>query len=229
MRTLLFITVLSVLASSCHETSANGKTHTAVSDWLTENLKGKVQQIETEIYLVDSATGKAGKLDSKSTEWFDDSGYTVYYSSYTANDSATSVTTYNHDGNRFLTTLQTTKNSKPLSSMQIVMDSAGNYTLATSFDSVGKTDVFYDSIHANDYGQVLSAKGHHPDSTLKMTFVNKYDSVFYVGGESKDSVGKLTYSSTLTLNDKRDVKHMDEKVVTKDSTTETATDYLYDA
>ncbi|HEX5151797.1 MAG TPA: hypothetical protein VFW07_10120 [Parafilimonas sp.] len=54
----------------------------------------------------------------------------------------------------------------------------------------------------NEYGQVLPATGHHPDSSLKMTFKNNFDIIYYVGGESKGSVGKVTYSSTIKPDDK---------------------------
>jgi len=88
--------------------------------------------------------------------------------------------------------------------------------------------VFYDDIVMNDHGQVLSATGHHPDSSLKMTFKNNFDSIYYVGGESKDSVGKVTYSSTVKLDDKRNVVETNEMNVTKDSTTKTNTTFAYD-
>ncbi len=193
----------------------------SIPDNESENLKGKVQQLETDTYLVDSATGKMGKLESKSVEMYDDNGYTTSYSYFTTKDSATMLYKYGHDVNGFMTSMATTKNDKPFSSMKVVVDSLGNYTLATSYDSTGKVDVFYDSITANKFGQVLSGKGHHADSSLKMTFVNNYDSVYYVGGESKDSVGKLTYSAIIKLNDKNDPQQTDETSVTKDSTTKT--------
>jgi hypothetical protein len=111
--------------------------------------------------------------------------------------------------------------------MKLDVDSLGKYVLATSYDSTGKVDVIYTDIQSNDFGQVLSAKGLHPDSSLKTTFTNRYDSIFYLGGESKDSVGKVTYSSSVTLNDKKDPASMSETKVTKDSSTTTNTVYAY--
>lgn len=221
---------IAVLALACHQnTSTSGNVVKSIPDLKSENLKGNIQQLETDTYLVDSVTGKMGKLDGKGIEIYNDSGYTVSYSNYSPKDNSTTVYKYDHNANGFTTDMTTTKNNKPLSSMKILVDSTGHYSLATSFDSTGKEDVYYDSIKSNDYGEVLSAKGHHPDSTLKMTFVNKFDSVYYVGGESKDSVGKLTYSSSVKLNDKRDPQQMDETTVTKDSTKNTTTTYTYDA
>ena len=228
MKTVLLFTGIAVMALACHQTSSSGNMHIAAPDVLSENLKGNIQKVETDTYLVDSATGQIGKLESKGIEMFNDSGFTVSYSYFLVKDSSTTLTVYNHNANSFDTTIKTTKNGKPFSSMSLDVDSAGNYSLVNSFDSTGKEDLYYDSIKTNDYGEVLSAKGHHPDSTLKMTFTNKFDSVFYVGGESKDSVGKLTYFASIKLTDKRDPIEMNETTVTKDSTSKTTTSYTYE-
>ena len=224
-----FLLIVVIAVSACQQKNSSDKNLSiAVPDLKSENVKGSVQKIEAETYLIDSATGKQGKLDSRSTETYNEKGYETAYTFFSAKDSSTMVYHYDHDSSGFITTMSTTKNNKPFSSMQIQVDSAGHYTLAKSFDSTGKIDAYYDTIESNIYGEVLSAKGHHPDSTLKMTFTNHYDSVFYVGGESKDSVGKLTYSSTVKLNDKKDPEQMQETSVTKDSTTKTSTTYRYD-
>ncbi len=231
MRIFTCIAGIALIATACNQkpsSSAEENKHMAASDIRSENLKGSIQQLETDTYTIDSTTGKMGKLESKSTETYNDSGYTTSYSNYTAKDSSTTVTNYNHDANGFVTDVSTTKNGKQVSSMKISVDSLGKYSLATSFDSTGKEDVFYDDISSNDFGQVLSAKGHHADSSLKMTFSNTFDSIYYTGGESKDSVGKATYSNTIKLNDKKDPAQMDETNVTKDSTTKTNTIYVYE-
>jgi len=228
MKLILFAGIAVTLAACNQKLSPETTEHKPVTDIIGENLRGNIQQVETNTYLVDSASGQKGKLESTSIEKYDDNGFTNYYSNYTPKDSATIVSTYDHNANGYMMGMNTTKNGKPASSMKITVDSAGKYQLATSYDSTGKEDVFYDDIASNDYGQVLSAKGHHPDSTLKMTFTNNYDSIYYVGGESKDSVGKVTYSSTIKLDDKKNAMQMDEKSVAKDSTTNTTTMFAYD-
>jgi hypothetical protein len=229
MRKFTIMAFIAIAAFSCNQPSSNSKTTSdkAASDLAGENVKGKVQQVVAETYLIDSVTGKMGKLESKNTEDYDDDGYATTVSNYTSNDSAAVVTKFDHDANGFVTAITTTKNGKPFSSMKIVADS-GKYIAATSYDSTGKVDVIYDDISTNEFGQVTGAKGHHADSTLKMSFVNNFDSVYYTGGESKDSVGKTTYSSTLKLNDKKYAVQMDETNVSKDSTTKTTTMYAYD-
>jgi hypothetical protein len=213
---------------SCNQKTSSSATK-PVSDILVENLKGNVQEVETNTYLIDSATGQKGKLESTNIEKYDDNGYTNYYSSYTPKDSTTYVTTSEHNANGYFTSQTVTKNGKPLSSLKVDVDSSGKYLLAISYDSTGKEDAFYDSLISNEFGQILSAKGHHPDSTLKMTFSNNFDSIYYVGGENKDSVGKLTYSSSVKLNDKKDAEQVDETTVTKDSTTNKNTAFTYKA
>jgi hypothetical protein len=55
-----------------------------------------------------------------------------------------------------------------------------------------------------------------------------------VGDVSKDSVGKITYTSKLVLNDKKDAAKVDETIITtdpktkKESTKNTITTYTYD-
>jgi hypothetical protein len=227
MRSLILASA-AVLIFSCNEKpSSEATVNKPVTDLAGENLKGKVVQIETNTYLVDSATGQKGKLESKSIEKYDDNGYSNYYSNFTAKDSSTTVSTYERNSNGYMTQYTSTKNGKPLSSLKLTLDSAGKYSLAVSYDSTGKEDVFYDSIVTNNYGEVLSAKGHHPDSTLKMTFANDFDSIYYIGGENKDSVGKTTYSAAIKLNDKKDPQEMDETTITKDSATKKNTVYTY--
>lgn len=224
----LAASVCFIFLLSCNQAPKNETTKPmALTDWKNENLKGSVKQIETETYLIDSATGQMGTLESKGIETFDENGYTSSYNNFTPKDSTTMLYTYTHNPSGFMTNMTVTKNGKPSSSMKIDVDSLGKYFSATSFDSTGKVDVIYTDIQSNNFGQVLSAKGLHPDSTLKMSFTNNYDSIFYTGGESKDSIGKVTYSSSLTLNDKKDPATMNEIIVSKDSTTTTKNDYSY--
>ena len=227
MRQFTLIAGIVVITVACNQKPSSENLHKPVPDVLSENLKGKIQQVETETYLIDSTTGKMGKLESKGVEKYNDDGYMISYTNYTTKDSTITLTMQDIDSNGYFRGFKTTKNDKPLSSMTVVIDS-GKYKLATSYDSTGKEDVFYDEIVMNEYGQVLSATGHHPDSSLKMTFKNNFDSIYYVGGESKDSVGKVTYSSTVKLDDKRNVVETNEMNVTKDSTTKTNTTFAYD-
>ena len=61
-----------------------------------------------------------------------------------------------------------------------------------------------------------------------MSFHNDFDSIYFAGGNSKDSIGKLTYSSKVTLNDKKDQAKLDETTVTKGVSKNTVTTCKYD-
>lgn len=234
MRITLFILAVTLFLTACNQKESASSVSYAINDLNNENLKGNITQVETDSYIIDS-TGKTGPLDEKNIEKYDSSGYTVSYISMNGKDSVKSQSKYQHNAMGFMTDMQTTgANNEKKSSMTIEYDSAGIYSLAKSYDSTGKMDVYYKDITSNKFGQVTGAKGYHTDSTLKISFSNNYDSIYYVGGDSKDSVGKITYSGKVKLNDKRDVTKIDETTVTtdpktkKDSTKNTVTTFTYD-
>ncbi|MDQ6901610.1 MAG: hypothetical protein M3139_01200 [Bacteroidota bacterium] len=235
MRVSTFAFVAAILlTASCNEKKSEATISKAVPDLAGENLKGDITQVELDTYLIDS-TGKTGPLDEKSIEKFDSSGYTTSYVDMNGKDSVKTKSNFEHNPNGFMTSMETVANTgEKKSAMTVDYDSSGKYTLAKSFDSTGKIDIYYKDITSNKWAQVTGAKGYHPDSTLKMTFTNDFDSIFYVGGDSKDSVGKTTYSSKIKLNDKRDIVKLDETTVTmdpktkKDSTKNTVTTYTYE-
>jgi hypothetical protein len=154
----------------------------------------------------------------------------------TGKDSIKFQNKFQHNATGFLTSMQTTgANDKKISSLVIEYDSAVKPLIAKSYDSTGKMDVYYRDITFNKFGGVTGAKGYHTDSTPKLTFSNEFDSIYYVGSNSKDSVGKVTYSNKVKLNDKKDPAEFSETIVTtdpktkKDSTKNTVITYKYDS
>jgi hypothetical protein len=234
MRNILFTTATILLVTACNQKKSALSVSNVATDLAAENLKGNITQVETNSYIIDS-TGKTGPLDEKNIEKYDSSGYTVSYISMNGKDSIKSNTKFQHNATGFVTNIETTgANNEKKSSLVIEYDSAAKYKLAKGYDSTGKMDVYYEDITSNKFGQVTGGKGYHTDSTLKLTFNNDYDSIYYVGGASKDSVGKVTYSNKIELNDKKDAAKSDETTVTtdpktkKDSTKNTVTTYKYD-
>jgi hypothetical protein len=235
MRITLLTLTLALFISACNQKQPASTVSNAASDLAGENLKGNVTQVETDSYKIDSM-GKTGPLDEKNIEKFDSAGYTVSFISMNGKDSIKSQGSFQHNASGLLTNMQTTgaKNEKK-SSMIIEFDSSGKYSLAKSYDSTGKMDVYYTDITTNIFGQVTGAKGYHADSTLKMTFSNNFDSVYYIGGNAKDSLGKITYSGKIILNDKKDQAKLDETTVTtdpktkKDTAKNTSTTFTYDS
>ena len=234
MRIILLSLTVSLLMIACNQKQSAPSVSKAVSDLATENLKGNVAQVETDSYPIDS-TGKTDPLDEKDIDKFDSSGNTVSGVSMNGKDSIKSQTTLQRDANGFVTNYQTTgANNEKKSSLSIEYDSPGKPKIAKSYDSTGKMDSYYSDITSNKFSMVTSAKQYHPDSTLKMSFANDFDSVYFVGDVSKDSVGKITYTSKLVLNDKKDAAKVDETIITtdpktkKESTKNTITTYTYD-
>jgi hypothetical protein len=232
VKLLTFALVFSII--SCNQKPPAADVPKAVNDWAGENLKGNLTQVESDTYKIDS-TGKVGPLDEKTIEKFDSSGYTISVVTSNGKDSVKSQMSFVHEADGFMTSMETTgaRNEKK-SSLTVQYDGPGKYSGAKSYDSTGKMDVYYADLTSNSFGQVTGGKGYHPDSTLKLSFVNEFDSIYYVGGSSKDSVGKTTYTGKQTLNDKKDMVKLEEMTVTtdpktkKDSTKTTITTYTYD-
>lgn len=234
MRAKLLPIVLILTVFSCNQKPPATETPKAVSDWTGENLKGNPTQVESDTYNIDS-TGKTGPLDEKNIYKYDSTGYAISNVIMNGKDSVKTQTIFMHGADGYMTSMETTggKNEKKYS-LTIQYSGPGKYKGAKAYDSTGKMDVYYTDLTSNSFGMVTGGKGYHPDSVLKMSFVNEFDSVYYIGGSSKDSLGKTTYSGKQTLNDKKDVVKLEEMTVTmdpktkKDSTKSTITTYTYD-
>ena len=93
--------------------------------------------------------------------------------------------------------MSTMTNNKKTSSLTLDFNNDGKYSIARSYDSTGKIDSYYDDITINENGQVTGAKQHHLGSSMKMSFTSNFEKQFYTAGETKDSIGKVTYSSKI--------------------------------
>ena len=125
--------------------------------------------------------------------------------------------------------IQESKNGKPFSSIIIEINKDGKYLAAQENDSANKLRFYCTDFSENDYGQLTEMKRYKPDSTLSSTFTSDYDKQIFKGSESKDSVGKVTYKSSLKSDDKNNVIEMSSMEVTKDSTTNKVIKYKYDS
>jgi hypothetical protein len=233
MRNINMLLAIALFITSCNTKQAGSILSPLIPDLATENLKGNISQVETDSYNIDS-TGKTGPLDEKTIEKYDSSGYTISTVTMNGKDSIKSKTILKRNANSYVTDVQITgANNEKKSALIIEYDSLGKYSLAKSFDSTGKMDMYYSALTSNQFGEVTGGKAYHTDSTLKMSFISDYDSIYYAGNQSKDSLGKLTYSNKIKFNDKKDPAEMDETTITKDpktktdSTKNTITKYSY--
>ena len=226
MNKLLFAGLTTLLFACNQQTE---KKLLQMPDLEQQNLKGKIRQVETDNYAADS-TGTIGAMDTccNSAEEYDDNGYSIRYITKDAKGNIKTEQSFTHNDAGLFTGMTTMTDNKKTSSLTVELDKDQKYHVVRSLDSMDKMDSYYDEIVTNEFGEVTSAKQHHPDSSLKSSFTNNFEKQFYVGGESKDSTGKVTYSSSVKLNDKNDQEQVTETTVDKDSTKTTVTTYKYD-
>lgn len=169
----LFITAAFVMVmASCNSKPAASAVTTYPNDLVSDNIKGPVTQIETDSYVLDS-TGKPGAIDEKYLVKYDSSGFVTSVTTTDGKDSVKTIATYAHNASGLFTEQTISDgNNKKQSSLVVEYDSTNKPIIAKSYDSTGKMDMYYTDIVFNKYGKVLSGTGYHPDSTLKMSFVN---------------------------------------------------------
>lgn len=231
MKKISFLLVASVIGISCNESKQEAPKNT---DWLADNLSGKVEQTTDSTYKTDS-TGKIGELDSccvTSTK-YDEKGYSSGYTSVDKAGTDNEEGTFTHDEKGLFTGQKFTKNGKTLSSLT-VENKEGAYSGAQSFDSTNKMNFYFTDVSANDYGRITGYKQYKPDSTLKSSMTINYNNQFLKDQSAKDSVGKETSSYAQTYDDKNNVvestyKEIKTDSTKKDSTITTITKYHYDA
>lgn len=233
MKKRFAIPCLLLLLAACNQPQKQAEAP-FVSDAAVENLKGNVTQIETVTYLVDSS-GKMGDVKSKNTEKFDSLGNISAIARLGGKDSLVSDSKFEHDAQGYLTKMVTTNDKGIITyHLELKVDSVGKFVEVKSLDSNGALIATYKEISQNKFMQVGGATGYKPDGTIKHSFVNLYDSIYYVGGTNKDSAGKLTYEGKVLLSEKHDDSVLTEMVVEKndktkkDSTTNTTTTYTYE-
>jgi len=219
-------TAVAMLLLACNQPTE--KKFLQMPDLEQQNLKGNITRIETTTYTVDS-TGKMGAMDTccNYVDEFDGNGFSSRYESKDSKGKVTSEQLYTHSDDGLFTGMTTMANNKTASSMTVEIDKDRKYSVAKMLDSTGKTTSYYDSITTNEFGQITGGTEHRPDGSFKGSFVNTYQSHFFVGSESKDSTGKVAYRSSVKLNDKNDQEQLTETNFGKDSATTTLTAYKY--
>jgi len=226
MKKIIFLLALIAVLFSCNEKK---KSFAQNADILVDNLNGNVQQAVSTDYKVDSS-GKIEEQDSCCivVSKYDEKGYiTEYDNNDKANPNKRSET-FTHDDNGLMKALKTTRDGKLNSTISIKSED-GKYISAQEFDSANKLKNYYTDISQNDYAQLTGMKKFNADSTLSGTMSSTFNKQIFTGNEMKDSLGKVTYTSAVKLDDKNNPIETTEKNISKDSTTNTLTKYKYDS
>jgi hypothetical protein len=229
MRNLLLLLFASTLLIACN--NADNKTADAAknTDLIQQNLKGKVQRLEESSSTIDSAG--SSKPDSSSyINDFDEKGYQTSYVTNDINGKAKEEQAIEHyEGGQVKGFVTKNAQGKQTVKWEIAIDSNGKYSGAKVYDSSNKLTSIWKELAENEYGQVIKGTEYKEDGTLKSSFVNNYDSTHYIGGQSKDSSGKETFHSSITLNDKGDPSEESTTTVTKDTSKTEKFSYKYDS
>lgn len=218
---------LLVIACNNKKQEAEGSKNT---DLISQNLKGKVKQIEESPYQADSA-GKIGAMDSCciDVQEFNEKGYNTNSVSRNSAGTIKSETTISHYDGGQVKEFVTMADGKKKNSFSIQIDKDGKYSGAQSYDSTGKMDSYYTDLKENEYGAVTEGKQHKPDSSIKSSFSSVYDKATFISGTNYDSSGKMSGSTKIKLNDKDDAVEVTSTKVMKDSTTTTVTTHKYNS
>ena len=230
MKQFSFLLMAMVFVISCNESKKETAKNT---DWLADNLSGKVEQTTDSTFKADS-TGKIGELDSccVSSTNYDEKGYSSGYTSVDKAGTNHEEGAFTHDEMGLFTGQKFTKNGKIISSLT-VENKDGKPFVAKSFDSTNKMDFYYTDITVNDYGRLTGYKQYKPDSTLKSSVSFNNDNQFLKDNSVKDSAGKETSTYAQTFDDKNNViestyKEIKTDSTKKDTTITTITKYRYD-
>jgi hypothetical protein len=224
MKKMILLLAATAFIFSCNEKK---KELPQNADLHTDNLNGHVEQVVSTDYKVDSS-GKIGDQDSCCVvvSKYDENGWITEYNS---NDKATpnkKSEIFTHDENGLIKEVKVTTDGK-LSSTISVKSENGKYVSAQEYDSANKLKNYYTDLTQNEYALLTGMKKFNADSTLSGTMSTTYNKQIFTGNETKDSVGKVVYASTVKLDDKNNPIEISEKEATKDATKNTVTKYTY--
>lgn len=228
-RIVIFLAALFLLAACNNSNDKSAEKKVKYSDLANDNLKGDIEAIEDTPYQVDSS-GKIGAMDSCCIDvtLYDENGNAVKYTSKDSKGTVKNESVFTRHENGLWTGATDTKEGKPSGSMKVTVDDKGNYTIAQTFDSTGKPDIYYTTIGQNEYGQVLGWKQYDKDSVFRQSGESKYEKNLFMGFTGKDSTGKVKSTSSAKYNDKGEQTEFSNTTISKDSTTTKVTKYTYE-
>ena len=226
MRKLIIPVVILAFIACNSQPIQNATTNVQKSDFGFDNLRGKVETIESEAVNFDS-TGKA-KGDSTHSIGAYDKATNIVKETVKDNSGVTTINEVTYYANGFSKEEKTTVNGTVM--VRVTIDSVikGQHTGAKVWDSTGKQIGYCDVIY-NDYGQVTWGKTFYMNGKLQFGWESKFDRHHYIGGSRTDSTGKIVFQSTQKLNDKDDPAEEQYTEEEEGVSTTTNLTYKYDS
>lgn len=224
MRLLISPVVILAFMACNNQLSQKSTTNVQKSDFGFNNLKGKVESIESKTVNFDS-TGKAQGDSTRSLGAYDKVGNIV---KETTKDSSgtTTINEVAYYVNGFIKEEKTTVNGTVQVRLTIDSFVNGQHTGAKIWSSTGKQVGYCDAIN-NEYGQVTSGKTFYMNGKLQFAWESKFDGPLYISGSSTDSAGNVVRQRTIKRNDKGDQAEEQYTSVEKGVTTITNLTYKY--
>jgi hypothetical protein len=214
------------LMASCNQQDSS---KTKYSELRAGNLNGDIERIVETPYQVDD-TGAPTTMDSCciSITEYDENGNSIKNTEKESNENVKSEAVFTRHENGLFASNVESENGKIKNSFKLSFDESGKWKFGEAFDSSGKMEFYYDGISQNEYGQVASWVQHKPDSSLGVSAMLKYDKNLMTEMTTKDSSGKVNYTSVAKYDDKGQQVEVTNTTIGKDSTTVKVITYSYD-
>lgn len=219
--------IIGLILVACNSNEKKAEESAKNTDWLQQNLKGKVQTLRESVTNLDS-TGNAKNDSTTNIYDFDAKGYLAKFVTKDSSGKATFEQTITHNDNGTMKEVVNVKNGKQIYKLEGESDSSGNYTGGKTYDSTGKQDGYFTDLKTNEYGVVYAGKQHFMNGKVKNSFDMKYDKYTYVSGQSTDSLGRTDYKGSVKVDDKGNPVDEISTTLEKDSSKTEHMTYKYD-
>jgi hypothetical protein len=226
---LIFMTGLFLLSCN-NEKAKEAENKIKYRDLSIEMLKGDIQSYTETAYKTD-ASGKLGEMDSCCADLieYDENGNATSYNSKNSSGTIKNASVYSRLENGLWTgSTDSKEGGKPSGSMKVSVNEKGQYTIAQTYDSTGKPDIYYSTTGQNEYGQVQAWKQYDKDSVFRQEWESTYEKNLLVSATTKDSVGNVKQRYVAKYNDKGELIENSNTEITKDSTTVKVKKFTYE-
>lgn len=223
-----FISLLLTASAFLQGAAQQAATHH--NDLYFDNLNGHVEKVTEMPYAVDR-NDKIGAENSccVSILAYDKRGYRTMDVSEDAFGKGRSGQVYTKRyANGHVKEIQFMANGKVVSTLVGTPTKEGDYGTARIYDEAGRLVSYINDVKVNSYGKVIYMNRYKPDNTLQQTVINIYQDQIWVGGSIKDSSGAELFSTSITLDKKRNPLEVVQTQLIAGHISVTRKKYVYD-